>query len=326
MNGQDGEVDDEGEESMDDDTMDKISSSPPIDDGGYSHPWPSRDASLSSARPPKEEKESVVDHDLPDSSLCVAFPTHPPLSLPTLQKEHESLSEDHHQKGGYSTKEEGSKGVEDNYESEREDRLTPLMSDRRLGYFREDFGEDTYDADFEAENLSSLLLPVDDPLLENSPDDEFYGGTALKAAGVSKMSHEHYWEASATDSDDDDTDDISFADSRFIDSGWGGQCLRETEDIDFEFVYALHTFVATVEGQANATKGDTMVLLDDSNSYWWLVKVVKDSSIGRPRTSALQEATNSNQGYLPAEHIETPTERLARLNKHRNIDVSKWFH
>jgi hypothetical protein len=35
-----------------------------------------------------------------------------------------------------------------------------------------------------------------------------------------------------------------------------------------------------VEGQANATKGDTMVLLDDSNSYWWLVRVVKDSSIG----------------------------------------------
>lgn len=26
-------------------------------------------------------------------------------------------------------------------------------------------------------------------------------------------------------------------------------------------------------------------------------------------------------GYLPAEHIETPTERLARLNKHRNLDV-----
>lgn len=49
-----------------------------------------------------------------------------------------------------------------------------------------------------------------------------------------------------------------------------------------------------------------MVLLDDSNSYWWLVRVVKDGSIG----------------YLPAEHIETPTERLARLNKHRNVDLS----
>lgn len=31
------------------------------------------------------------------------------------------------------------------------------------------------------------------------------------------------------------------------------------------------------------------------------------------------------KGYLPAEHIETPTERLARLNKHRNIDVSSLF-
>ncbi|KAL5381120.1 hypothetical protein DPSP01_007376 [Paraphaeosphaeria sporulosa] len=108
---------------------------------------------------------------------------------------------------------------------------------------------------------------------------------------------------------DDDTKDISLTfsdDPRFVDSGWGGECLREIEDIDFEFVYSLHTFVATVEGQANATKGDTMVLLDDSNSYWWLVRVVKDNSIG----------------YLPAEHIETPTERLARLNKHRNIDLS----
>ncbi|KAA8651922.1 hypothetical protein EYZ11_007524 [Aspergillus tanneri] len=80
----------------------------------------------------------------------------------------------------------------------------------------------------------------------------------------------------------------------------------DDEDIDFEFVYALHKFVATVDGQANAAKGDTMVLLDDSNSYWWLVRIVKDGSIG----------------YLPAEHIETPTERLARLNKHRNVDLS----
>ncbi|KAL7275371.1 protein phosphatase regulator [Rhizina undulata] len=80
----------------------------------------------------------------------------------------------------------------------------------------------------------------------------------------------------------------------------------EDEDIDFEMVYALHTFTATVEGQANATKGEHMVLLDDSNSYWWLVRIVRDSSIG----------------YLPAEHIETPTERLARLNKHRNIDLA----
>lgn len=81
-------------------------------------------------------------------------------------------------------------------------------------------------------------------------------------------------------SEDDET--FSLHDPQHIDSGWAAECLHDdSEDIDFEFVYALHTFVATVEGQANATKGDTMVLLDDSNSYWWLVRVVKDSSIGR---------------------------------------------
>lgn len=81
---------------------------------------------------------------------------------------------------------------------------------------------------------------------------------------------------------EDDDSTLSLPDDpKFTDSGWAIECLQELEDIDFEFVYALHTFVATVEGQANATKGDTMVLLDDSNSYWWLVRVVKDSSIGK---------------------------------------------
>lgn len=81
--------------------------------------------------------------------------------------------------------------------------------------------------------------------------------------------------------EDDDADFPFPTDPRYIDFGWEGTCLQYPEDIDFEFVYALHTFVATVEGQANATKGDTMVLLDDSNSYWWLVRLVKDSSIGK---------------------------------------------
>ena len=38
------------------------------------------------------------------------------------------------------------------------------------------------------------------------------------------------------------------------------------ENINFELVYALHTFVATVDGQATVQKGDHLVLLDDSNS------------------------------------------------------------
>ena len=81
------------------------------------------------------------------------------------------------------------------------------------------------------------------------------------------------------------------------------------ESIDFDLVYSLHTFSATVEGQASVVKGDSLVLMDDSNSYWWLVRVLKTQEIG----------------YIPAENIETPFERLARLNKHRNVDVSRLF-
>lgn len=42
--------------------------------------------------------------------------------------------------------------------------------------------------------------------------------------------------------------------------------------------------------------------------------------VGRP--SLHYPIMADDKGYLPAEHIETPTERLARLNKHRNVDVS----
>ncbi|KAH9483226.1 Tip elongation aberrant protein Tea4 [Psilocybe cubensis] len=78
------------------------------------------------------------------------------------------------------------------------------------------------------------------------------------------------------------------------------------ESIDFDMVYALHSFAATVEGQANVVKGDSLYLMDDNNSYWWLVRVLKTQEVG----------------YIPAENIETPFERLARLNKHRNIELA----
>ncbi|KAF7299293.1 hypothetical protein MIND_00878200 [Mycena indigotica] len=78
------------------------------------------------------------------------------------------------------------------------------------------------------------------------------------------------------------------------------------ESIDFSLVYSLHSFSATVEGQANVVKGDSLFLLDDSNSYWWLIRVLKTQEVG----------------YIPAENIETPVERLARLNKHKNVDLA----
>ncbi|KAF7727036.1 hypothetical protein EC973_008083 [Apophysomyces ossiformis] len=98
------------------------------------------------------------------------------------------------------------------------------------------------------------------------------------------------------DEEDNDDDSSTFTSSPSI----------PDENIDFDLCYTLHTFVATVDGQASVVKGDAMTLLDDSNSYWWLVKVLKTSEIG----------------YIPAENIETPFERLARLNKHRNVEMT----
>ena len=101
------------------------------------------------------------------------------------------------------------------------------------------------------------------------------------------------------DSDGEDRDD-------YIDDDDGSSSLSiPNESIDFDLVYALHSFAATVDGQANVVKGDSLFLMDDSNSYWWLVRVLKTQEVG----------------YIPAENIETPFERLARLNKHRNVDV-----
>lgn len=138
--------------------------------------------------------------------------------------------------------------------------------------------------------LSGGIKAVEHDLIAGSAPEYGGGEDGRRSEGATD-------ESDMTDTDEDDLMNAEFSStSPSIDN----------EDIDFEFVYALHTFNATVEGQANALKGDTMVLLDDSNSYWWLVRIVKDSSIG----------------YLPAEHIETPSERLARLNKHRNMDLA----
>lgn len=68
----------------------------------------------------------------------------------------------------------------------------------------------------------------------------------------------------------------------------GSELSIPDADIDFDLVYALHTFTATVEGQASVVRGDALTLLDDSNSYWWLVKVLKTAEVG----------------YIPAENIE----------------------
>lgn len=343
--GEDQEMADaESDDNLDEDMMDKISSSPSIDDGGYilHSPAPStrarrarrslqhqqqfspRSSSLRQQTPspvpsrgsspfystPQHFPFSLLHHrsvslETADSGGSSPF-TSPPEHYPLFMQPqfHHNPSQSHHQYSEYMENNDDcmvrvvdvDEGYDDQNEESR-DGLAPLWSEQLL--LPRPLERDTSVSSLGEEAISRLLLPADDPLLSADviePHDP--------CNGVHALSHDFPaddgdgWETTSETSSfnsddykDDDTDgfpSISLITKpkdgdfdRFVDSGWGGECLREVEDIDFEFVYALHTFVATVEGQANATKGDTMVLLDDSNSYWWLVRIVKDSSIGR---------------------------------------------
>ncbi|KAF1957781.1 hypothetical protein CC80DRAFT_33718 [Byssothecium circinans] len=338
------------------DDMDRISSSPSISDGGCSLPshsinWPEERTSSPNSTPISSPLESAqeCDSSSPYSETPIHFPlavfaarrprgvpagvdTESPYRLsPTsssfhfTQNSNTTQSADHH-RGEY-TWPRTTNGLTIGTTADEESRkVSPrtqhlLAVEQRLRNMRQD-SEMSLMSELDPDAVQAMLAPLpnpfvnqtEDPLKDSRVRSPLSGTTDEMEESPSEGIEDDSWttdsDADSWDQDldnDDDSSDVFFSqDSRFVDSGWGGMCLQDLEDIDFEFVYALHTFVATVEGQANATKGDTMVLLDDSNSYWWLVRVVKDSSIG----------------YLPAEHIETPTERLARLNKHRNIDLS----
>lgn len=285
----------DGDDGLEDELMDKISSSPSIDEGGYSTPlpWPSRADSLHPARFQAKTPSPPMNH--PSSSPFLSTPPHFPLFSAQKEQDSDSPSEVHHHQGGYDYDNDQSQqtAADDSFSSEMRDQVGPLVSEQQSDALEDDWAglSESYGAEMDPADLRHLLLPANDPLLDNSFDDADISATCSESSSAASRvssdgsdeigNNEDASDDSGDENDDDDTEDFSLQnDPRYIDSGWGGECLRDTEDIDFDFVYALHTFIATVEGQANATKGDTMVLLDDSNSYWWLVRVVKDSSIG----------------------------------------------
>ncbi|KAJ2879974.1 protein phosphatase regulator [Coemansia aciculifera] len=79
------------------------------------------------------------------------------------------------------------------------------------------------------------------------------------------------------------------------------------EDVDFGHVYALFHFPQMVDGQVTVQEGEKLTLLDDSNSYWWLVQNLRDNQMG----------------YIPADNIETAFGKLARVNRRKNLKLCK---
>ncbi|KAJ2486423.1 protein phosphatase regulator [Coemansia sp. RSA 2320] len=79
------------------------------------------------------------------------------------------------------------------------------------------------------------------------------------------------------------------------------------EDVDPAHVYALFHFPQMVDGQVTVLEGEKLTLLDDSNSYWWLVQNLRDNQMG----------------YIPADNIETAQGKLARVNRRKNLKLCK---
>lgn len=64
--------------------------------------------------------------------------------------------------------------------------------------------------------------------------------------------------------------------------------LSSPSSDDESNAYALHGFVATMEGQLSVIRGNKLLVMDDGNAYWWLVK----------------RLDTFESGYVPAENIE----------------------
>lgn len=295
------EGDMDGEESdLDDDMMDKISSSPSIDDGGSSRQLPSSD-SLQPDASPGSSPASPCFSEVRSSSPYLDLPVYLPLQYTTQRKTSRSSVESrvphHHLPGAFP----------EDFDDQASDMETAPSAYSAAD--QDQYGNGSLEDEDECDGLTPAHASSEDLVYEQLSKRK-----ALRELdeGVSDMEDDSLilsYEESTDEDDDEAFFQSTHSDPRFIDSGWGGECLHDTEDIDFELVYALHTFIATVEGQANATKGDAMVLLDDSNSYWWLVRVVKDSSIGK---SILADFSFVS--------LETHDDRLLAGRAHRDSD------
>lgn len=273
---------------IDDDLMGgRISSSPSIDEGTSDSRCidPAQDASSKpnalycGPQPCATSEEAPVLAAARTSAKSILGPdsTRPSMCSHADPSELEIASEDKHQQGKY--------GPAAAYRSKESFLMQPFSTE--AGQHRQLWNTSApyfFDDD---ESNASTMLDCTDPCHIQDDSDQSGSNSDDSWSTLSDTSDNEYskldWDAecmnAVKDADLDANPPCTM--TRLLDSSDHDECLRLAEDIDFDFVYALHTFIATVEGQANATKGDTMVLLDDSNSYWWLVRLVKDSSIGQ---------------------------------------------
>lgn len=112
-------------------------------------------------------------------------------------------------------------------------------------------------------------------------------------------------EEEIVDDYDDDDDDDDFGNQLLTDYTEGllpSPPASPPRELDPNKLYALYDFSGPDSSQVELSKDDAVQLLNDSDSFWWLVRRTGDGTVG----------------FAPAEILETYEERLARLNCWKN--------
>lgn len=84
------------------------------------------------------------------------------------------------------------------------------------------------------------------------------------------------------------------------------QPLPPPQELDPDKLYALYVFNGPDPSHCQLEQDEACILLNDEDTYWWLVKRCRDNNIG----------------FAPAEILETFPERLARLNCWKNENMT----
>lgn len=192
-------------------------------------------------------------------------------------------------------------------------------ADTSTGQVVEEDSEYAYsDSDFE-DNLEERLRSLDESPESAAIETEGRVSAILarQKKGVanedtgglhSKGENESVQDEDDGDEDDGDEDDfkIGWNDDESDDSEEEYQPLHPPQELDPAKLYALYPFQGPDPSHCQLNQDESCTLLNDQDSYWWLVKRCTDGKIG----------------FAPAELLETFPERLARLNCWKNENMS----
>ncbi|CCD25953.2 protein phosphatase regulator BUD14 NDAI_0G01770 [Naumovozyma dairenensis CBS 421] len=221
-------------------------------------------------------------------------------------KETTNVNESHQPAGYDPIMEEEDKIEEEHIETSNIDREE---SDSDEDNNRNDY--DYSDSDFE-DNLEQRLHKLNSSLSDNNTDDELH---PEQYTNDLERTHSQLHETLHDNDDDDvykdlelalsaDEDEENESDEEGMEEEY--QPLPPPQELDPEKLYALYAFKGPDSSHCQLEQDEACILLNDQDSYWWLIKRCNDGKIG----------------FAPAEILETFPERLARLNCWKNENMS----